>query len=147
LDYLVNEGYVDASNQRTRRAYESLGDNDPAGLLDAANIMAGQMRQNGQFPTWLESVFGDLYSEVRHTAILEVLQALYQKGATLLTTNYDDLLEMQCNLRHIGLSNRDEILQFKRGDLDGVFHVHGSYHDPNEVILDTYRLLQSGKFG
>jgi hypothetical protein len=137
LDYLVKEGYVDASNPRTRRAYESLGDNHPDSLLDAANFMVGQMRQNGQFPTWLESIFGGLYSEVRHKAILEVLHALYQKGATLLTTNYDDLLERECSLRHIGRSNRDEILQFKRGDLDGVFHVHGSYHDPHEVVLDT----------
>ena len=53
--------------------YESLGDDDPDSLLDAADVMVGQMRQNGQFPTWLESVFGGLYSEVRHTAILEVL--------------------------------------------------------------------------
>lgn len=72
------------------------------------------MRQNGQFPTWLESVFGGLYSEVRHTAILEVLHAFYQNGATLLTTNHDDLLGRECSLHHIGRSNRDEILQFKR---------------------------------
>jgi hypothetical protein len=137
LDYLVNGGYVEASNHRTRQAYNSLGHDDPDSLLDAANIMASQMRRNGQLPTWLESVFGSLYSEVRHPAILEVLQALHKKGATLLTTNYDDILEKACNLTHIGRSKLDEILKFKRGDLDGIFHVHGSYHDPNEVVLDA----------
>jgi hypothetical protein len=45
-------------------------------------------------------------------AILEVLQTLSQKSATLLTTNYDDLLERQCSLRHIGRSNRDGSLTF-----------------------------------
>ena len=66
-----------------------------------------------------------------------MLQAFYQKGATLLTTKYDDLSEKQCSLCHIGRSNKDEILQFKRGDLGGVFYVHGSYYDPHEVVLDT----------
>lgn len=137
LDYLVNGGYVNAANRRTAQAYSSLGHDDPDSLLDAANIMASQMRQNGQFPTWLESVFGSLYSEVRHQAILEALQALHERGATLLTTNHDDILEKACNLPHIGRSNRDEILKFKRRDLDGVFHIHGSYHEPQEVVLDT----------
>jgi hypothetical protein len=40
-------------------------------------------------------------------------------------------------LSHIGPSNRDEILKFKQGELDGMFHVHRSYHDPHEVVLDT----------
>lgn len=31
----------------------------------------------------------------------------------------------------------DDILKFKREELDGVFHVHGSYHNPQEVVLDT----------
>jgi hypothetical protein len=137
LDYLVNGSYVNAANRRTAQAYSSLGHGDPDSLLDAANIMASQMRQNGQLPTWLESVFGSLYSEVRHQAVLEALQALHKSGVTLLTTNHDDILEKACSLRHIGRSNRDEILEFKRGDLDGVFHIHGSYHEPQEVVLDT----------
>jgi hypothetical protein len=137
LDYLVNDDYVEASNRRTRRAYEALEDPDTDSLLDAANTLSSQLTQHGQVPTWLETVFGSLDQEIRHPAILEALKALHEKGATLLTTNYDDLLEKYCHLRRIGRSNQDEILKFKRGDLDGVFHVHGSYHDPQEVVLDT----------
>ena len=146
LDFLVKEGYVEASNGRTIQAYDSLGRNDQRSLLEAANVMADQMRQHRQLPTWLESVFGSLSENVRHPAILETLQALHQNGATLLTTNYDDLLEKACSLRRIGRSHRDEILRFKRRDVDGVLHVHGSYHDPNEVVLDTtdyYRVTHS----
>jgi len=137
LDHLVNEGYVDSGNRRTRLAYKALEDPDTDSLLDAANILSSQLKQNGQFPTWLESVFDNLHQEVRHPAILDTLKALHQKGATILTTNYDDLLEKSCGLPPIGRSNKDEILRFKRGDLDGVFHVHGSYHNPHEVVLDT----------
>jgi hypothetical protein len=146
LDYLVNNGHVDASNRRTKRAYEALEDPDIDSLLDAANTLSSQLTQEGQFPSWLETVFGNLDKDIRHPAILKVLKALHEKGATLLTTNYDGLLEKYCNLHRIGRSNRDEILKFKRGELDGVFHVHGSYHDPQEVVLNTtdyYKITHS----
>lgn len=137
LDYLVKEEYVEASNRRTAQAYDSLSQNNQSSLLDAANVMVDQMRQNRQFPTWLDSAFGSLSQEIRHPLILETLRALHEKGATLLTTNYDDLLEKACNLRRIGRSNKEDILRFKRQDLDGVLHVHGSYHDPDEIVLDS----------
>jgi hypothetical protein len=53
-------------------------------------------------------VFRGLYEEVRNRDILEVLMALYKKGATLLTTNYDDLLDKACGLPRIGRINRDD---------------------------------------
>jgi len=137
LDLLVSDGYVDRANRRTKRAYEALDDPDIDGLLDAANILSSQLKQHGQFPTWLQSVFGSLYQDVRHPAILEALKKLHQNGAVLLTTNYDDVLETYCGLRHIGRSKTEDIVKFRRGDLDGVFHVHGNYHDPQEVVLDT----------
>jgi hypothetical protein len=146
LDYLVGDGYVDRSNRRTKRAYEALEDPDTDSLLGAANILRNQLARQGQFPTWLETVFGSLHQEVRHPALLEVLKLVHEKGAILLTTNYDDLLERYCGLRRIGRSNQDDILRFRRGDLDGVFHVHGSYHDPHEVVLDTtdyYQVMYS----
>ncbi|KAH6694364.1 SIR2-like domain-containing protein [Leptodontidium sp. MPI-SDFR-AT-0119] len=137
LDYLVNEGYVDRSNRRTSRAYEALEDPETDGLLDAANILSSQMKQQGQFPTWLESVFGSLSQETRHPDLLDMLKALHERGATLLTTNYDDVLEKYCGLQRVGRSNQDEVSRFQRGDLNGVFHIHGSYCDPHEVVLDT----------
>ena len=106
LDYLVNGGYVNAANRRTAQAYSSLGHDDPGSLLDAANIMASQMRQNGQLTIWLESVFGGLYSKVRHHAVPQALQALHKGGTTLLTTNHDSILEKACSLRHVGRSRR-----------------------------------------
>jgi NAD-dependent SIR2 family protein deacetylase len=137
LDYLVTERYVDSLNSRIKHAYAALEGTDADSLLNAASIMRYQLDQHGQFPTWLESVFGSLYQEVRHPAILSALKALHGKGATLLTTNFDDVLEKFCGLRRIGRSNRDDMLRFRRGDLNGVFHVHGSYHDPLEVVMDT----------
>jgi NAD-dependent SIR2 family protein deacetylase len=146
LEYLVAERYVDASNPEIKLAHEALKNTDTDSLLDAANILRSQLTQQGQFPTWLETIFGNLDQEIRHPALLKVLKTLYEKGVMLLTTNYDDLLEKICNVRRIGRSNRDDILKFRRGDLNGVFHVHGSYQDPDEVVLDSkdyYKIKKS----
>lgn len=137
LDYLVHEDYVDNSDRRTKMAYEALENPEVDGLLDAANVVSSQMEKYDQFATWLESVFGSLSQEIRHPALLDVLKALHQRGATLLTTNYDDVLEKYCGLQRIGRSNQNDVSRFRRGDLDGVFHIHGSYHDVHEVVLNT----------
>ena len=68
---------------------------------------------------------------------MEALKKLHQDGAILLTTNYDDVLETHCGLRHIGRSKTEDIVKFRREHLDGIFHIHGSFHDPQEVVLDT----------
>jgi len=137
LDFLVHEGYVDESNRRTRRAYEALEDPEVDGILDAANILSSQMKQEGQFASWLEFVFGRLSQEIRYPALLDALKALHERGATLLTTNYDDILEKYCGLPRIGRLDKDAISKFRRGDLKGVFHIHGSYHVPHEVVMDS----------
>lgn len=138
---------MEASDGRTRRAYEAIEDPEVGALLDAASTLSSQIKQHGQFPTWLESVFGNLSREIRHPALLDVLKALHESGAMLLTTNYDDVLEKHCGIQRIGRSKQEDVLRFRRGELAGVFHIHGSYHDADEVVLDTtdyYKVKNSG---
>ena len=136
LDYLIHEEFVEASGHRTRQAYELLEDDALESSLNAASFITQHLRQKGKFSTWLDSVFGNLNREIRHPAILEALRNLFQKGALLLTTNYDDLLEKICQSREIGRSDQSELLRFKRGELEGILHIHGSHHHPDEVVLD-----------
>ena len=136
LDYLVQEGLVETSSRSMWQAYDLLNDNTPGSYLDAASYMTRHLRQNGKFSTWLDSVFGNLDREVRYPAILEALRSLFQQGAMLLTTNYDDLLEKTCQSPYIGRSDRGELLRFKRGELKGILHLHGSHHYPNEIVMD-----------
>jgi hypothetical protein len=51
LNYLVDGGYVDASNHQIKRAYEALEDTDIDSLMDAATIITDQLTRNSQFPT------------------------------------------------------------------------------------------------
>lgn len=137
LDYLTQEGLVEASDYKKGEAYDLLENNTPDSSLKAASYLTGQLRKNGKFSTWLYSVFGNLDREVRQPAVLEALRSLFQKGAMLLTTNYDDLLEKVCQLPQIGRSDQDELLRFKRGELKGILHLHGSLYRPNEVVMDA----------
>jgi NAD-dependent SIR2 family protein deacetylase len=120
-----------------KRAYEALENIEADSLLDAADILSRQMELHSQFPTWLESVFGSLSQEIRHPALIDLLKELHERGAALLTTNYDDILEKHCGLQRISRLNLGDVSRFQRGDLNGVFHIHGSYHNACEVVLDT----------
>jgi len=51
---------------------------------------------------------------------------LREKGATLLTTNYDDVLKKYYRLVRISRSSLGEISKFQQGALPGVFHIHSS---------------------
>jgi hypothetical protein len=52
LDYVVDEGYVNASNGRTSAGAHLTPDTmTPDSLLEAATIMSGRKRQSGQFLT------------------------------------------------------------------------------------------------
>jgi hypothetical protein len=39
-------------------------------------------------------------------------------------------------LRRIDRSNQNNILKFKNEDLDGIFYIYNSYHDPDEIVLN-----------
>jgi hypothetical protein len=93
------------------------------------------MDQHRQFPTWLRSVFRHL--SVVDGGILDVLNALQKQGAILMTTNYDCLLDQACSLPSIGREKKDDIDRFRSGDMAGVFHIHGTYTEPQEVVLDA----------
>ena len=81
-------------------------------------------------------MFGNLESEVRHPTILETLRDLFHKGAMLLTTNSDDLLEKGYQTRHIGRLDQSELLRYQHGEMKGILRIHGSHHTPSEVVLD-----------
>ena len=105
-------------------------------VLRACGYLKDELDYNKQFSTWLNSVFGSLHYEVRHPEVLETLRLFHQKGAKLMTTNYDELLEHHCNLQRIRISIPEDVRKYEQGTLDGVFHIHGSYQDPQEVVLD-----------
>jgi hypothetical protein len=134
---LVDDVYNGTQDDRIRHAYSALESRSAEGLSDAAMIMKARLEQNKRYPTWLTSVFRDVSNEIQDHRVLDALKMLHKEGAMLLTTNYDDILEKHCDLQRVGRSSLEDVLKFKRRDKDGIFHLHGSYEDPQEVILDV----------
>jgi NAD-dependent SIR2 family protein deacetylase len=111
-------------------------------VLLACSYLKAELDHNKQFPTWLESVFGSLHRDVTHPEILEALREFHKRGARLITTNYDDLLERYCNLQRVSRSMPEDVRKYGQGSLDGIFHIHGSFQDPKEVVLDPIGYYQ-----
>ncbi|KAF3002683.1 hypothetical protein E8E13_009835 [Curvularia kusanoi] len=139
LDYLEDEGFVSSDNQDLKFYRSSVQDTrlTQGQLLRACGYLKSELEQHNQYATWLESVFETLHEDVTQPEILETLGSAYRNGAKLLTTNYDELLERFCHLQRVRRSIPDDIRKFERGMLHGVLHLHGSYQDPDDVVLDA----------
>lgn len=144
LDYLEEEGFVAAHDRHLKFYRESLEqDNaDVQEVLRVCSYVKDKLDQNKQYPTWLQSVFGSLHCDVTHPEVFKPLQQFHRKGARLMTTNYDELLEYYCNLQRVRRSIPDDVRKYEQGTLNGVFHIHGSFQDPKEVVLDPVDYYQ-----
>ncbi|KAF1812865.1 hypothetical protein P152DRAFT_481758 [Eremomyces bilateralis CBS 781.70] len=149
LDFLVKSGKVEADDDDLRNARKKLKDPKPSSkqLLRAAGRLKELLEDTDQLSNWLDYRFGKLSKQVRHPGILNVLKSFHENGTQLLTTNYDDLLEEgYCKLTRIGRMDHQQLRKFQSGNLRGVVHLHGSFHDPNDVILDAtdyYKIASS----
>jgi hypothetical protein len=144
LDYLQDEGLVAVDDEELNhyRGVLQRGNTNIRTVLRACGYLKDELDHNKQFATWLESVFGSLHLEVRHPEVFEALREFHRRGARLMTTNYDELLERYCDLQRIRRSIAEDVMKYEQGTLDGVFHIHGSFQDPKEVVLDPVGYYQ-----
>jgi predicted ATPase len=114
-------------------------------LVEAAGLAREALgAPRGEFPTWLDKVFGS--PEVRDRSVLD---AIYALGTRLIaTTNYDRLLSGGDRwVRTATWQEPDRMLRAIR-DIDPyVFHLHGVYDDPASVIFGfpDYEKLMSAE--
>lgn len=145
MDYLVDEGFIEPNNEDLNYHRGIL--QRPNGIsvrtvLRACSYLKDELDHHKQFPTWLTSVFGSLHRDVTHPEIFEALSRFHRRGARLMTTNYDELLEHYCVLQRVRRSIPEDVRKYEQGTLDGVFHIYGSFQDPNDVVLDPISYYQ-----
>jgi hypothetical protein len=144
LDYLEHRGFVEATDPDLNH-YRGVLERDNADIravLRVCHYLKEELDHNKQFPTWLESVFGSLHDNVTHPQVFEALRGFHRRGARLMTTNYDELLEHYCGLQRVRPSIPEDVRKYERGTLSGVFHIHGSFQDPKDVVLDPISYYQ-----
>ncbi|XP_039197333.1 protein FAM118A isoform X2 [Crotalus tigris] len=94
------------------------------------------------FQDCLMEVFDNLDQHIQHPAVLLSILQLMERGTMVLTTNYDNLLEIFGQQQHkamesLDLKDKDKVLQWAKGLLRyGVLHIHGLYTDPCGMVLD-----------
>nr|XP_013006305.1 protein FAM118A isoform X2 [Cavia porcellus] len=94
------------------------------------------------FQDCLMEVFDSLEQHIQSPLVLQSILGLMDRGTMVLTTNYDNLLELfgqQQNrpMESLDLKDKTKVLQWARGHIKyGVLHIHGLYTDPCGMVLD-----------
>ncbi|XP_063302807.1 protein FAM118A isoform X1 [Pelobates fuscus] len=94
------------------------------------------------FQDCLMEVYDNLESHIQNPTVLESIISLMDKGAMVLTTNYDNLLELYGQkmgkpMESLDLNDKVKVMQWVQSRIKyGVLHIHGLYTDPCGMILD-----------
>ncbi|XP_074083400.1 protein FAM118A isoform X3 [Macrotis lagotis] len=94
------------------------------------------------FQDCLMEVFDNLEQHIQNPTVLQSILSLMERGTMVLTTNYDNLLEIfgqQQNkpMESLDLKDKTKVLQWAQGHMKyGVLHIHGLYTDPCGMVLD-----------
>lgn len=87
-------------------------------------------------------VFDNLEQHIQNPLVLQSILRLMDRGTMVLTTNYDNLLEIfgqqqSKPMESLDLKDKTKVLEWARGHIKyGVLHIHGLYTDPCGMVLD-----------
>ncbi|XP_042323443.1 protein FAM118A [Sceloporus undulatus] len=110
-------------------------------LIRKMSPRTGDVKPNF-FQDCLMEVFDNLEQHIQNPVVLQSILRLMERGTMVLTTNYDNLLEIfgqQQNkpMVSLDLKDKDQVLQWAKGHVQyGVLHIHGLYTDPCGMVLD-----------
>jgi len=111
-------------------------------MLSAATFVSQKLGApgDGEFRAWLRETVGSLVPKT--SAAIEALGAT---GATILTTNYDGLIERITGLAAVTWQQADRCERILRGHEKAVIHIHGYWESPETIILgqDSYALISA----
>ncbi|CZR65039.1 uncharacterized protein PAC_14939 [Phialocephala subalpina] len=97
-------------------------------LRAAASFLTRKLFEARKIDNWYALEFEDVYQEcIGHdpNPILDALKELYECGARIITTNYDDLLEKHISAQRILIDNTVDAKLFFAKRTRGILHVHG----------------------
>nr|XP_009513665.1 PREDICTED: LOW QUALITY PROTEIN: protein FAM118A [Phalacrocorax carbo] len=117
-------------------------------LLVVAHDLIRKMspRTGGTKPNFFQDCLMEVFDNLEHIqnpVVLQLIPKRMERGTTVLTTNYDNLLEIFGQqqgkpMESLHLKDKDKVLQQARGHIKyGVLHIHGLYTDPCGMVLDS----------
>jgi tetratricopeptide (TPR) repeat protein len=115
--------------QRQREAIDSADMDELLGVAEAVSRRLGAP-DGGEFRRWLRETIGRL-----EPLKPDVIHALVGLGCTVLTTNYDDLIESVTGWNAVTWQEAARVERVVRRDAQAVIHLHGHWERPESVIL------------
>lgn len=134
--------YPDFASTEGKQARDWLSQGSVDGFLQVANLISARLDYptGGEFGRWLRESIGSLKVEEP-----DLIHALVDLQALLLTTNYDTLIEQETGLDTVTWKQTAVLQRTLQGDYPAVVHLHGSWDRPESVVLGSksYRDLQA----
>ncbi len=115
-----------------KRQHQALNEGTLDELISVARHIESKLggTGDGRFYQWLKDTVGSL-----HVVDDSLPLALVKLPSLLLTTNYDHILETVSSKPSVTWSNIPQVEGFFRGNEDGIFHLHGLWREPSQVVL------------
>lgn len=130
IRHCQNEGLA---NEKVAGSWRTQIETEDTDLMIAAAETISQRllrKSPGAFRGWLEDTVGKL--ELRHRELPAAIAAL---PGILATLNYDHLLETAAGRRAVTWEDPHNVQKVLQGKSDAVLHLHGSFEQPDSVVL------------
>ncbi|WP_156029630.1 SIR2 family protein [Ancylobacter sp. FA202] len=133
LSYATQRGHVNES--QNRRYIEALESADIDDLLGVAEFVGRKLgAPNGDtYSRWMSSVFSQQVPEAG--GMQNALRAIHSHKVPIATLNYDTLAEKATGLQSIDFVDTKGLLEWSRGEKEGVLHLHGVWTDPKNCVF------------
>ena len=136
---------VDKLDERSRRQTLLLSAYELEPAFAACKVVES-FSDHGVYQQWLNELFGSLLTLPVHKtpgSVVDTLRGLQEKGALLVYTYYDTILDTALNSTPVLLQDEESVRNWATRQVPGLLHVHGVYSKPDSVCCDCvdYRRL------
>lgn len=136
---------VDTVEERSRRQTLLLSAYELEPSFAACKVVES-FREHGVYHQWLNELFGSLLALPVHKnpgGVVDTLRSLQEKGALLVYSYYDAILDAALNTSPVLLQDEEAVRGWANHQIPGLLHVHGVYSKPESVCCDcvNYRKL------
>ncbi|MGP4957392.1 SIR2 family protein [Pseudomonas helleri] len=106
-------------------------------ILHVAGVLSERLADNSgyDYTMWLRKEFNDV--EVQNQELARTIKTLSDAGMKICTLNYDSLLETVTKLPPVYMTESDEVVEWFKGERQGILHLHGHWKKPSTCILSS----------
>lgn len=141
------------SNEEKQRKLTQLANAYELDPSFVGSYMVETLKKHGVYEQWLMEVFNSLHRlpvQRGGTSIVDQLLMLQEKGALLVYTYYDTILDQAMETAPLLLDSEESVRSWALRRTQGLLHVHGVYSRPQSVCCDCVnydRLVGESKGG